>query len=148
MKWYYLVIAGVVVLCLSCSCLGAGAYLLLRDDSSSGLASADPTAGCEEAIRGAPADTTGEATSPELNRRWAEHFREAAAKANRPEIRSAILDEAAAWDHYADVQEEVDAKRRAGTDDVDDTLALTRALREKLAAHRQAMDVCAEAGYE
>ncbi|GAB2933997.1 hypothetical protein GCM10027280_22320 [Micromonospora polyrhachis] len=151
MKWYYFVIAGVIALCLICSCAGGVAYFAFRDRPGGGvgldLPGTDPTAGCAEALRGAPSDNSGDAGDPAKQRRWAAHYREAAEKANNADIRSAILEEAAAFDKYANTLEEVNAKKSAGTDDVDDVLALTRGLRERIAAHRKVMLACQAAGY-
>ncbi|MGW0435568.1 hypothetical protein ACWDV4_23890 [Micromonospora sp. NPDC003197] len=155
LKWYYFVIAGVLAVCLICSCAGGVAYFVFGDRSGGGVGldlpgvgdSSDPTAGCDEALRGGPSDNSGEAGDPANHRKWAAHYREAAEKANNADIRSAILEEAAAFDKYANAVEEINAKKAAGTDDVDDVLALTRGLRERIAAHRKVMLACQAAGY-
>ncbi|MEU6075348.1 hypothetical protein [Micromonospora sp. NPDC047074] len=146
MKWYHFVIAGLVACCLLCSCAG-GAFLLFRDRLGGdgpggdrpglGLGS-DPAAGCHEAIRGSSG--SGEP-------RDVAHLREAAAKANHSDVRSAILDHAAALEKFTAVKAEYEAKKSAGTQDTNDVLALNRALRDRTSAYSQLLKVCTQAGY-
>ncbi|MCP2322085.1 hypothetical protein HDA40_000592 [Hamadaea flava] len=137
LKWYYFVIAGVIALCLLCSCGGAVYWEFGRDSGDA--------AACELALNG---DGRGAATSGDAAsfRRLASDTRDAADKADSSDLRAALLAAAAAEERFADAADAYDSKSGAAA--LAALQARVAALQDSSQALQRVMTLCEQAGWE
>ncbi|MGW0435567.1 hypothetical protein ACWDV4_23885 [Micromonospora sp. NPDC003197] len=149
MTWVFIVIAGIIALCLFCSCVGGVAYFMFGDRLGGALGlRADPTAGCEEALLGAPKYDAEQAGDPATHRAQAAHYREAANKATDPVIESAIRELARVVDMYALAVAAYNTKKSAGTVTTADLDVLSGEVDKKAEAYGKVLNLCREAGFK
>ncbi|MEU7876421.1 hypothetical protein [Dactylosporangium sp. NPDC049140] len=137
LKWYHLVIAGVVGVFLLCSCAAVVAYRQF------GRTSGD-IAACDLAMNAAvPTDAADVRTF----RTMAGDFRTAAGKADSADLRAAMLAAADAFEKSAAADDEVRRQRGNDTGSADASRADAQALREVGATYRNMQTLCEQAGW-
>jgi hypothetical protein len=138
LKWYHFVIAGVVAMWLLCSCAGVVVYRQFQSGRTSG-----DIAACELAIRGVDPATGAGRDFPEL----AADYRKAADLAESPNLRTAMLTAADAFDKVDAAADRSSQMRGTDPESADAAHAEAEALREGSAAHRNMMTLCEQAGW-
>nr|BFE66197.1 hypothetical protein GCM10020063_107230 [Dactylosporangium thailandense] len=138
LKWYHFVIAGVVAVWLLCSCAGVVVYRQFQ----SGRASGD-IAACELAIRGVDPATGAGRDTPEM----AADYRKAADLAKSPDLRTAMLTAADAFDEAHAAADKSGQLRGTDPESADAAHTEAEALREMSAAYGNMMTLCKQAGW-
>ena len=81
-------------------------------------------------------------------RRMADDFRQATGKAESAELQAALAVAALKSERYADTVDAYAEKQKAGTDTVDDQLHRIDVFQENLAAFREVLTLCEQAGWK